>query len=82
MSFAAGKGEYREPGLQEKSVRIFTGRRTPSPSEGFLIKKPFFVVVRLLEYLGATAPLRTVYYTNSRLELGLFSLKTLLAFGL
>jgi len=24
-----GKGEYREPGLQENSVRDFTGRRTP-----------------------------------------------------
>jgi len=29
MSFAEGKGEYREPGLQENSVRNFTGRRIP-----------------------------------------------------
>jgi len=27
-----GKGEYREPGLQENSVRNFTGRRGPLKS--------------------------------------------------
>jgi len=29
--FPLGKGEYRELGLQENSVRNFTGRRTPPP---------------------------------------------------
>ena len=42
----------------------------------FLTKKPYFFVAHLLEYLGATAPLRTVYFASSRLELGLFILKT------
>ena len=41
-------------------------------------KTPCFVVVRLLEYLGATAPLRTVYFATSRLEArGLSSKDTL-----
>ncbi len=41
----------------------------------FFRKIPYFFVVRLLEYLGATAPLRTVYYAASRLELRNFTLK-------
>lgn len=45
-------------------------------SASFLTKKPDFFVAHLLEYLGATAPLRTVYCASSRLELGLFILKT------
>ena len=47
-----------------------------SLSASFLTKKPYFFVAHLLEYLGATAPLRTVYFASSRLELGLFILKT------
>ena len=41
----------------------------------FLRKILYFFVVRLLEYLGATAPLRTVYFAASRLELKDFPLK-------
>ena len=36
---------------------------------------PHFVVVQALEYLGATAPLRTVYFALSLLELCQISLK-------
>ena len=43
----------------------------------FLLKKPYFFVAQMLEYLGATAPLRTVYFAFSRLELACFILKTL-----
>ena len=35
----SGKGEYREPGLQENSVRSFTGRRSP-PAHIFMKIKP------------------------------------------
>ena len=44
----------------------------------FLIKKPYFVVARLVEYLRAPRAIPTVYLPNSRLELGLFILKNLL----
>ena len=37
---------------------------------------PHFVVVQALEYLGATAPLRTVYFALSRLELSQICLKS------
>ncbi|MBR4592658.1 MAG: hypothetical protein IKO35_05565, partial [Elusimicrobiaceae bacterium] len=60
--------------------RLHTGNRIESSnlslSASFLTKKPYFFVAHLLEYLGATAPLRTVYFASSRLELGLFILKT------
>jgi hypothetical protein len=42
---------------------------------GFLRKMLYFVVAQRLEYLGATAPLRTVYFAFSRLELKHFPLK-------
>ena len=35
----------------------------------------YFFVAQLLEYLGATAPLRTVYFATSLLELKYFPLK-------
>jgi hypothetical protein len=40
-----GKGEYREPGLQENSVRNFTGRRNPIPTKNLprLVRGDFFV---------------------------------------
>ena len=47
-----------------------------TPAErNFLPKTLYFVVTHLLEYLGATAPLRTVYFANSRLEIKSFILK-------
>ena len=48
---------------------------TPVGRKFFLPKTCFFVVAHLLEYLGATAPLRTVYFANSRLEKARFILK-------
>ena len=50
---------------------------TPVGRKFFLPKTCFFVVAHLLEYLGATAPLRTVYFANSRLEKARFILKIL-----
>ena len=48
-----------------------------SLSASFLTKTRYFFVAQMLEYLGATAPLRTVYFAFSRLELACFILKTL-----
>ena len=50
---------------------------TPVGRKFFLPKTCFFVVAHLLEYLGATAPLRTVYFAPSRLELRKIRLKNL-----
>ena len=41
----------------------------------FLRNLPHFVVAQGLEYLGATAPVPTVYFAPSRLELEQISLK-------
>lgn len=48
----------------------------------FLPDFPHFVVVQALEYLGATAPLRTVYFALSLLELDKISLKKFAHFAI
>ena len=59
--------------------RLYTGDRIESSnlslSVFFRPKTLYFFVVRLLEYLGAVAPLRTVYCASVCLELKRFSLK-------
>ena len=57
--------------------KILLLREPPGASPGafFLRKMLYFVVAQRLEYLGATAPLRTVYFALSLLELRKISLK-------
>jgi len=45
-----GKGEYREPGLQENSVRNFTGRRILVRKKLNLPKGRFFISLKALPF--------------------------------
>ena len=71
--FASSRLEIRRFSLKNHTATKTVG----NPPTIFLRKTSYFVVAYLLEYPGAAAPLRTVYFASSRLEIRRFSLKNI-----